>query len=306
MKKNLPIIIAGPTASGKTELALGLASLLGAEIISADSRQVYKELTIGTAKPEGKWENGKYLVNNIPYNLVDFLYVEQTFNAGEFCNRSKKIQGNVPPQGTLPYIFCGGTGMYLDAFFFGMNELPKDENLRKELSLLSKPELHARLKAADPQSAAEIPEGNIQRTMRALEIYLLTKTPASVLRNKDKARDFTGKAFFIYLNPDKEILNKRIELRTKKMFEGMCAEASALLKKGHTKQTPALKSLGYPQAIEFLEGALKREDAIEKIITLTRQYAKRQRTWFNRYEGVMEINDLTHLSPEKIIKNFVN
>lgn len=286
----LPIVIAGPTASGKTELALGLASLLKTAVISADSRQVYKELTIGTAKPGGFWQDGLYKVNGIPYYMVDFLDPDKTFNAGEFCKEAAKVKG----------IFCGGTGFYLDAFFFGLNELPKDANIRKELSALSKAELHRRLKEVDPKSAAEIPEGNIQRVMRALEIFLITKKPASVLRDKSKERDFSKKAFFIYLNPDKEVLNKRIEERTNKIFDGMANEAEKLLKKGYVKETAALKSLGYPQAIEFLEGKIMRSQAIEKIIILTRQYAKRQRTWFNRYKGVLEIKNPADWPPEKL------
>lgn len=274
------IVIAGPTASGKTELALGLASVLDKDIISSDSRQVYKYLTAGTAKPEGVWKDGVYKVNGVPYHLVDFLEPRETFNAGAFCAAAAQKSG----------IICGGTGLYIEALFFGLNDLPKDENLRRGLCALSKADLHSRLKAVDPVSAAEIPEGNIQRTMRALEIFLITKTPASVLRTKkSEEKSFKDKAFFVYLNPEREVLNRRIEERTKKIFEPMCAEADALLSKGVPEDAPALKSLGYPEAIAYIKGNIKKADALEKIITLTRQYAKRQRTWFNRYKDVHEV-----------------
>lgn len=290
MQQNLPIVIAGPTASGKTDLALGLASLLKTDIISADSRQVYKHLTIGTAKPEGVWEGGIYKVNGIPYHLVDFLDVDQTYNAGAFCAAARGLNG----------IICGGTGLYIEMLFFGMNALPKDESLRAELSALPKAALYARLQGVDPVSAAVIPPGNVQRVMRALEISLLTGKPASTLRTNSYEKDFTGKAFFIYLNPPRKVLNERIVKRTEGIFDGMAREARAL-----TRGTTALKTLGYPQALDYLDGRTTRAEAIAQITTLTRQYAKRQRTWFNRYSGVLEITDYSAYPPTRLAEVYL-
>ena len=180
-----PIILCGPTASGKTELALELARQTDGIIISADSRQVYTNLTAGTAKPQGTWENGIYWVEGIPYYLVDFLAVTETFNAGAFRKFVEKIVWEHPGK---QLIFAGGTGMYLHAYFVGMDELPASTPKTRELLLAllakeGKEGLHAALAAKDPASANQIPAANVQRTMRALELYMLTGRPASELKS---------------------------------------------------------------------------------------------------------------------------
>ncbi len=288
-----PIVICGPTASGKTELALELARQTGGVIISADSRQVYKHLTIGTAKPQGSYQNGLYTVGGIPYLLVDFLDVTDTFNAGAFCARVRQIQTQYP---TRPLIFAGGTGMYLHAYFVGMDDLPASTpHSRAQLVTLQakygKDGLHALLAQKDPVSAAQIPPGNIQRTMRALELCLLSGKPASQLKSGTffKLPD-PAKAHWVYLDWDKELLNARIAARTEQIFDGMCGEAQALLSQGFCADIPALKTLGYPQAIAYLQHALSRAQAVQEVATKTRQYAKRQRTWFNRYTGAQRLH----------------
>ena len=276
------IVLAGPTASGKTELALALARKLDAQIISADSRQIYRGLTHGTAKPEGVWEKGTYRVQGIPYHLVDFLPPDKTFDAAAFCAQAAALTRE---KTHTPFIFAGGTGMYLHAFFVGMDPLPpSDPALRAELTAFAaargKAALHARLAEQDPVSAAQIPAGNIQRVMRALEITLLAGKPASELKSG---------AFFVYLNWDKELLNARIERRTRGMLNPMAAETRALLAAGAAADCPALKSLGYPQILQWINGEKSREETFDKIFTLTRQYAKRQRTWFNRYKNALRL-----------------
>ena len=283
----------GPTASGKTELALSLARKLHTEIISADSRQVYQFLTAGTAKPVGQWINGKYLVEQSPYHLVDFLPPDQTFDASAFCQAAQQLSQTHPEK---PFIFAGGTGLYIHSFFIGLDPLPpSDPLLRKELTAWAakhgKQALHARLQEKDPLSAQQIPAGNIQRVMRALEITLLAKKPASVLRRGTFHGEFPAeKALFVYLHWDKEILNARIQTRTQGLLDPMAEETRALLQKGFSENTPALKSLGYPQIIDWLQGRMTRLETFEKITTLTRQYAKRQRTWFNRYKNILRLD----------------
>lgn len=291
-----PIVLCGPTASGKTELALELARQTDGIILSADSRQVYKRLTVGTAKPAGTWQNGAYLVDGVPYHLVDFLDVTDTFNAGAFKARAKEILAKNPGR---QIIFAGGTGMYLHAFFVGMDELPQStpktrETLQKLLAERGKEGLHNALKEKDPASAAAIPAGNVQRTMRALELYLLTGKPASELKSGNffKLPDENASQW-VYLDWAKEALHARINLRTDQIFDGMAEEARTLLSEGYAEDVPALKSLGYPQSIAFLKGELSRKDAVERVTTLTRQYAKRQRTWFNRYTNALRVT-LTH------------
>lgn len=287
-----PIVLCGPTASGKTELALELARQTDGIILSADSRQVYKRLTVGTAKPAGTWQNGAYRVDGVPYHLVDFLDVTDTFNAGAFKARAGEIIQKNPGR---QIIFAGGTGMYLHAFFVGMDELPQStpqtrEMLQKLLAERGKEGLHAALKEKDPASAAAIPAGNVQRTMRALELCLLTGKPVSELKSGNffKLPDENASQW-VYLDWAKEALHARINLRTDQIFDGMAEEARTLLTEGYAEDVPALKSLGYPQAIAFLKRDLARKDAVERVATLTRQYAKRQRTWFNRYTNALRI-----------------
>lgn len=302
------IVIAGPTASGKTELALALAKKLNTVIISADSRQVYQGLTVGTAKPQGTWQNGRYLVDGVPYHLVDFLPPQDRFDAAAFCRRAQEMVQSSPQ---TPCIFAGGTGMYLHAYFVGMDNLPpSNPTLRAELTAFAaekgKEALHARLAQQDPVSAAQIPVGNIQRVMRALEISLLAGRPASALKSGGFFGTFPDdKALLVYLNWDKELLNKRIEQRTRAMLSPMAQETRALLSAGAAADCPALKSLGYPQILQYINGQISKEEAFEKIVILTRQYAKRQRTWFNRYKNALKINltapadfDVTALSAQ--------
>lgn len=287
-----PIVLCGPTASGKTELALELARQTGGIIVSADSRQVYKRLTAGTAKPQGAWENGVYLTEGIPYCLVDFLDVTEIFNAGAFRRRAQEIAAKYPDK---QLIFAGGTGMYLHAYFVGMDELPASTpKTREYLSALLKEKgkqgLHAELEKKDPASAAQIPAGNVQRTMRALELFLLTGRPASELKSGHFFKLPDPKtSFWVYLDWEKEILNERIARRTESIFDPMCHETGQLLQEGFAADIPALKSLGYPQAVQYLSGRISRQAAIEQIALLTRQYAKRQRTWFNRYTNALRL-----------------
>ena len=288
-----PIVLCGPTASGKTELSLEIARQTDGIIISADSRQVYKHLTIGTAKPQGTYQNGLYSVEGVPYLLVDFVDVTDTFNVGSFCARVREIQAKFPH---TSLIFAGGTGMYLHSYFVGLDDLPPSTpTIRAEVTALlekhGKAGLHQLLAQKDPVSAAQIPTGNVQRTMRALELCLLTGKPASQLKSgaffelPDPA-----KSHWVYLDWDKDLLNARIETRTEQIFDGMANEARTLLAQGFTPDIPALKTLGYPQAISYLNGSLSRAQAVAEVCTKTRQYAKRQRTWFNRYTQAQRLH----------------
>lgn len=286
-----PIVICGPTASGKTELALALARKTGGIILSADSRQVYTQLTVGTAKPQGVWKNQTYYVEGVPYYLVDFLEVTDAFNAGAFCARVREIARENKDR---PLIFAGGTGMYLHAYFVGMDDLPAGtEKTRAQLNKLladeGKEGLHRALEKCDPASAAVIPVGNVQRTMRALELFYLTGKPASELKSGQFFRLPDASSHWVYLSWTSDILHARIAARSAQMWEGMCAETRALLDKGYSADIPALKSVGYPQVISYLAGQISREEATAQLILKTRQYAKRQRTWFNRYTSAQKI-----------------
>jgi len=292
-KTSIPFVIAGPTASGKTDIALALARLNGGDIISADSRQVYKMLNVGTAAPQGVWQGADYKVQGINYRLVDFLEPDKKFDVSLFI---KAARGFADAANGRPLIFAGGTGMYLQGYFTGMDSLPQaDESIRLKLKASAqekgKEYLHSLLAQKDPQSAQQIPAGNIQRVMRALEICLITGKAASSLKTgKFNAEIDPAKVRFVYINWDKELLEKRIIERTNLIFEPMLKEASAALSKGYTADCPGLRSLGYREAIWCLNGQMNKAQALERIIILTRQYAKRQRTWFARYKNVLRID----------------
>lgn len=304
-----PIVLCGPTASGKTELALELARQTDGIILSADSRQVYTRLTVGTAKPNGTWKNGIYYADGVPYYLVDFLDVTAGFNAGAFKACAEEIIAQNPGR---QIIFAGGTGMYLHAFFVGIDDLPAGtpqtrEMLQKLLLEEGKEGLHAALRAKDPASAESIPPGNVQRTMRALELCLLTGKPASELKSGNffKLPD-ENQSCWVYLDWEKDALNERIAKRTEQIFDGMAEEARTLLAEGYAEDTAALKSLGYPQAISFLKGEISRAQAVERIATLTRQYAKRQRTWFNRYANALRLTPGNTYAPGQTAKEILD
>lgn len=282
-----PIIIAGPTASGKTDLALALAGKMDGEIISVDSRQIYKGLNIGTACPKGIWQDNNFYVQGIRYYLADFLPIDKKFDVSLFIKEANKIT----KQSKKLLIFAGGTGLYFEGFFCGMDSLPPaDETLRKRLLLKTKAELYEELKRLDPKSAQTIPLGNIHRVLRALEITLLTGKTASSLRTQTGPKEIpTDKALFFYINWDKELLNKRIIKRTNLILEPMIEEAKNALE-NFGPEACGLNTLGYTQAIEVLQNKISRAEALEKIIILTRQYAKRQRTWFKRYKNIISLD----------------
>ncbi|MBO4706962.1 MAG: tRNA (adenosine(37)-N6)-dimethylallyltransferase MiaA [Elusimicrobiaceae bacterium] len=289
---NIPIIISGPTAVGKTAVALHLAKKLNYSIISVDSRQIYKGLNVGTAAPLGTWKGGKYLVEGVPYHLVDFLPINEVFDVSRFISMAREIANKENNK----VIFTGGSGMYFQNYFCGMDNLPKADlilraRLAREADMHGREALHKRLQEVDPQSAKEIPYQNIHRLIRALEIYELTGKPASELKSGKLKQEITkDKAHFFYLDMPKGQLLERIIKRTYIIFEPMVKEAKNALNLGFKEFSPGLKSLGYPQIISCLKGEISKEQAKEQITILTRQYAKRQRTWFGRYQEKQTIN----------------
>jgi len=291
-----PIVIMGPTACGKTELALALCRACGGELISVDSRQVYRFLKAGTAKPDGEWreENGlkAYFTEGVPCHLTDFLDPRQRYDAGKFIEDAGRLEKDISSRGKTP-VFAGGTGMYVQAYWNGMDVLPKgDEQLRRKLSELAErigpAAFHERLAAVDEHAARSIPVGNTQRILRALEVYELTGIPIS----RQWTRQFYGalpthKATFAVIDYPKPVLHERITRRAKLIFDPMVEETRQLLEQGYQDDCPALQSIGYPQAIDCVRGSMSRADALHQLITLTLAYAKRQATWFRRYKNAI-------------------
>jgi len=275
-----PIAVVGPTASGKTEAGLALARKLNGEIISVDSRQVYRGLPIGTAQP---------FQSEIPYHLIGFLDPKDIFSAADFAEKADTWIEDIQARGKTP-ILVGGTGFYFRALLEGLAPLPAaDETIRQRLRTeaqkIGRPALHERLRKVDPEAAKKIPANNIQRLIRALEVFELSGKPISAFHHEHQAAMLARKkkrAFkLIGLDPGKEVLEQRITQRSAWMLEhGMIEETRALLKKGYPENCPGLSGLGYPNVIAFLKGQITRESLLTKLIQDTRQYAKRQRTWF--------------------------
>ncbi len=293
-----PITLMGANASGKTEIALALAHRLSGEIISADSKQIYKFLAAGTAKPAGAWAEppaGRaYLVEGIPYNLVDTLDPRATYDAGSFVKEAKAVLVKIQAGGKTP-VMAGGTGMYIQAFWNGIDELPPaDAALREKLAAVArssgKEALHAELAAIDPQAALRIPPGNIQRVIRAIEITRLAGRPVSQIwsgRFFNALPVHDGK--FIFLKWQRDLLAQRIKRRTAARFDEWADETRALIAKGYPADCPGLKTLGYPQVLDYLAGRLSKPEAIRLITASSLAYAKRQNTWFGRYKNAMLI-----------------
>ncbi len=306
---NNPILaIVGPTASGKTELGLRLAKEQNGEIISVDSRQVYKHLSVGTAKPRGKWYvvRGKetYVVDEVSYHLVDILDPAKSFSAADFVHLATEKVAEIRSRGKNP-IFVGGTGLYFKALTEGLAPLPPADHavrsrLKKEAEDKGRKTLHKRLAAVDPKAAAKIPVNNIQRLIRALEVYELTGKPISQWHKEHSSRAsspaVSGRGSmdsppvaagndvqlqFVGIDIDRAELIHRIEARCRTMIEeGMIEETQALLNRGYAEDCPALTGLGYPRIISMLKGTISKDDCLKLLIQDTRQYAKRQTTWF--------------------------
>ncbi len=269
------ILLVGPTASGKTEAGLALARERNGEIISVDSRQVYRELCVGTAKPVHPC---------VPYHLIDFLDPKESFSAMDFAKRASALIADISKRGKTP-ILVGGTGFYFRALLEGLAPLPPAdpalrESLRAEAERKGRAALHQRLASVDPVAAKNIPANNIQRLIRALEVYELTGKPITVWHQEHKKRP-SAPLETIGLDPGREELNRRIQKRAEAMLAGgMIEETDALLKRGFPETAPGLTGLGYPRVIDFLKKKMSRGELLQSIVQDTRQYAKRQMTWF--------------------------
>lgn len=272
-----PVVIVGATASGKTDLALALARRLGGEVISADSRQVYRGLDAGTAKPP---RDARGLCEGVPCHLLDVAEPGEPYDAGRWAREAARLCGEIAARGRLP-IVAGGTGLYVKALLEGLAELPgRDEAVRRRLeeeaARSGRAALHARLARVDPEAAAAIPANNLQRVMRALEVHELTGRPLTEHWRR-RAPGLPARAVLRLDWPASE-LSRRIEERARAMWPAMLAEAAALSDR-LAGDEPGLESLGYAEALACARGRLGSREGLESLISSTRAYAKRQRTW---------------------------
>lgn len=273
------VAIVGPTAAGKSDLALFLAEKFGGEIVSCDSLQVYRGFDIGTAKVPALERRG------IPHHLIDVAEATQVFTAGDFAAAASTAIRGISRRGRLPVI-TGGTGFYLRSLLEGMTDAPpRNERLRARLAALEARTpgcLHRVLRRVDPRRAAEVHPNDTNKLMRAVEIFCLLQQPASSLKRTQEP--LTGfRTLKIGIAPARELLYARIERRTRKMFaDGLVGEARALLALGVPSTAKPFESLGYKEALAVVEGRLTEENAILQTAAETRRYVKRQLTWFRR------------------------
>jgi len=285
------LAVAGPTAVGKTEVALLLAEKLNGEIISVDSMQVYRGLDLGTAKP-ARQDRAR-----VRHHLIDVVDLSTAFNAAQFLGLANQAVEVIRGRGQLP-ILCGGTGLYFKAFFEGLGEAPAGEpELRAKLEATPIAELLRELAERDPVTYERIDRSNPRRIVRALEVIRTTDKPYSLQRSvwSRPPEGLPEPTFFGLLRSPAD-LRQRIDARVDAMFKaGLVSETEALLKSGLAGNRTALQALGYHQVVEYLQGARSLPETIDLVKIRTRQFAKRQMTWFRRQLPVQWL----HITPEQ-------
>lgn len=279
------VVILGPTASGKTELGIALARQFNGEIISADSRQVYKKLDIGTGKPQGVWQEfagdaPAYVVGGVRHYLMDAVHPGVQFTAADFKAQATRHILDIHRHGRLPFI-VGGTGLYISAVVnnLALAAAPPEPKLRAQFARQSLAELVEQLRALDPETAARIDRHNPRRVERALEVAL-TQGAAKSEPRRDPS-PFTILQIGLWCEP--RALRARIEKRVAEQLKrGWPVEAEALRSAGYGEDLPSLSGLGYHELFAYRRGELTLAEAKQKIINATYQYTRRQLTWFKR------------------------
>jgi tRNA dimethylallyltransferase len=275
------LVILGPTASGKSALAMAAAQHVGAEILSIDSMQIYKGMEIGTAKPSGEEQA------RVKHHLIDVVEPSESFSVSQFVERADAVIADAKQRG-VPLIATGGTPMYYKALFEGLFEGPgTDESVRQRLRVMSNESLHARLSEVDPASAARIHVNDTKRLIRALEVYEISGKPISALQNEWGTGEHRHRALWVGLDWEKEALNRRINARVRDMMNaGWLEETRRLVERYPNLSKTAGEATGYQELIAHLRGEMSLEEAVEQIKIATRQLARRQVKWFRRFEKV--------------------
>ena len=274
---NKVFAIVGATASGKTEISVKLAEMLGGEVVSADSRLVYRDFNIGTAKPALEELRG------IPHHMIDIVDPKKEYSAGKYKQDAEKCIDDILSRGKVP-IVVGGTGFYVKALLEGLDipEIDPDEDLRRELYAMAesygKEAVFRLLQESDPASAEKIHPHNLPRVIRAIEVEKVTGRPFSELQTKSEPK---YNVFYAGLSTtDRDVLYDRINRRVLQMIDmGLVDEVKSLILK-HGRTVSLMNTLGYKEICEYMEGRYTLEEAIGKIQQHTRNFAKRQLTWF--------------------------
>lgn len=275
------IAIVGPTASGKTAFSIALAKRFGGEVVSADSMQIYKEMQIGTAKPDAKERNG------VPHHLMGHVGVESTYNVAEYVQDAKEILGSLKERGVVP-ILCGGTGLYIQHLLESTDffDIPILEEVRLRFQKMAeergKDHLFDLLRERDPALAEHLHPNDLKRVIRGLEVFEATGRPLSEFQRESKRQSPYEVLYFGLNYKDRNVLYERIDRRVDLMMEaGLLEEVQELLK-GHALSATARAAIGYKELIDAVDGKYSIDEAVDLIKQKSRNYAKRQLSWFRR------------------------
>ena len=302
MAEKIPLlVVCGPTASGKTGLAVELAKLYNGEVVSADSMQIYKGLSVATAKPTSEEMQG------IKHHLIDFLEPDEPFSVADYVRLARQCIDDIVSRGKLP-ILCGGTGLYISSlvdnvkFDESVGNTQKREELRAYAEAFGKHSLWKRLSSVDPEAAAAIHENNLNRVIRALEVYDVTGKTLTQLKKESRLEASPFDSCIIGIGFEyRQALYDRIDKRVDMMLEnGLVDEVRSFY--GRYSPSTAYQAIGYKELIPYFEGEISLDEAVEKIKLETRHYAKRQLTWFRRMEGV----EWVYADKSENYKNFLN
>ncbi|MEM1503401.1 tRNA (adenosine(37)-N6)-dimethylallyltransferase MiaA [Domibacillus sp. 8LH] len=278
MTKNKVAVVIGPTASGKTDLSIHLAKQFDGEVISGDSMQIYRRLSVGTAKVTEEEMDG------VPHHLIDIKNVDESFSAAEFQQLAREKIADINARGRLP-IICGGTGLYIQSVLYDYQFAREETDgtvraaLEAEADKIGPQALHDELKRVDPVTAATFHPNNVRRTIRALEIYRTTGEPPSQ-RPSAEAPTEKYESAMIGLTMDRDVLYDRINRRVDLMVEQGLLEEAEWLYRQQLSDVPAVQAIGYKELFPFLRGEQTLEEALDVLKQNSRRYAKRQLTWF--------------------------
>ena len=298
MERQPVVALIGATAVGKTALSISIAEKLKAEIISVDSRQVYRYMDIGTDKISLSFRH------EIPHHMIDIVDPDEKFTVSDFAEKASQTVHRIFARKKIP-LFVGGTPFYYNALFHASlnSDLPSDENVREKYENLANSQgaelLHMRLAQVDPASAERLHKNDVKRVTRALEIFELTGKAASEIFKDGEKKDFGFKILYIGLSRPREELFSRITIRLEEEFSsGFPDEVEWLMKNGYDEKFNPLQGLGYRELISYHRGKLKLEEALEQSISRTKAFCRRQQSWFKRFEPAVwfEVSDSNHES----------
>ncbi len=295
------VAIAGPTASGKTALALKIAERFDGEVVSCDSMQIYRHMDVGTAKPSIEE------MERVPHHMIDIVEPSENYSVADFVEKARECIDDIIDRGKLP-VLAGGTGLYMDSIIENIEfgDFGSDQEFRREMERLAAQQgneaVHKLLEEKDPEAAEKIHPNNVRRVIRALEVCRLTgKTFTQV--NMESRRQKMYDALIFAIDTEREVLYERINARVDRMLEeGLFEEVQGLKSMGIRKEHTAMQAIGYKELMEVLDGECGFDEAVEKIKQESRRYAKRQLTWFKRNKDIHWVSVASDEDVKKVLE----